>query len=602
MIPKHDSHTVSQNTNSAIGFATILNGTAETIAQCQESVRRALVHFDDIDQLLLNVGQTTLIIWGRNSLDNCIYRLEDGSFFVLIGSPQGNHSWRFIEEKISALPEGSDFALPWEGRTILLKINPNGNIWTIWNDWIGSIPVFYTTVATTRIASTLEPILIDACGYRSDDIHPIGLLTLLLWGHYISNWTLFKCMKVIPPDSESTWDETGFRYKQKFSVKPSDERWQVGWDDLMEEMYQFSRAAIAKALRENDRWILPLSSGLDSRLIAGVAAEIGTDVRAYTWGIPKTSDVIHAKSIARALGIQWEYLDPGNTYLTDYRDLWASLFGSATHFHGMYQMPFLDALRAEAPDPILSGFMGESLAGYGVKFLCEVYNGRYPFQIAPDGFLHWTVDELRCLFNYPITDQLSELSAEVDLLRESIPGALYQQLKYLPVWSRMRHFTYFQSMMSDYWRGVSTPYMDRDYARFSFSLPRAVFDDRVLQQAMLKRYYPKLAAIPGTYARDPALLTGSYLLKKRVARYLPESISKSILPGLYRTNPNSDIQCVARDGKDAFYPVFNKLDLLNHWLNIDIIEKTYRKILADNDSNAVRKLQSIQTLAYRLPD
>jgi len=93
------------------------------------------------------------------------------------------------------------------------------------------------------------------------------------------------------------------------------------------------------------------------------------------------------------------------------------------HFHGMYQMPFLDAVCAESSGPILSGFIGESHAGYGVKFLCEVHNGRYPFQIAPDGYLHWTVDELQSLFNHPIEDQLSELSDEVDRLRESFPGA-----------------------------------------------------------------------------------------------------------------------------------------------------------------------------------
>jgi len=156
-------------------------------------------------------------------------------------------------------------------------------------------------------------------------------------------------------------------------------------------------------------------------------------------------------------------------------------------------------------------------------------------------------------------------------------------------------------MMCDYWRGVSNPYMDRDYARFAFPLPRAGFDDRVLQRAMFRRYYPKLAAIPGTYSHEPALLTGSYLLKKRATRHLPEKISKFVFPGLYRTNPNSDTRCVARDGKDAFYPLFNKLEHIKHWLKVEIIEETYRKIITDNDGKAVRKLQSIQTVAYRLP-
>jgi hypothetical protein len=263
-------------------------------------------------------------------------------------------------------------------------------------------------------------------------------------------------------------------------------------------------------------------------------------------------------------------------------------------------MPFLDRLKHEPPGSIASGFIGECLAGYDTKFLCEVASSRYPFQIAPDGYLHWTVDEIRDLMNASMEVAFCELSDEVDQLRQSIPGALYQQLKFLVIWGRQRHFTYFQSMMSDYWRGVATPYMNRDYARFTFSLPRDVFDDRIMQRLMFSRYYPKLAAIPGTYANEPALLTGSYLLKKRAARYLPGSLSKSIFPGLYRTHPNFDIQCVAKDGRSSFQPIFDRMDLLGKWMNTSIVEKNFNKSVVDNNGKAVRKLQSIQTFAYRL--
>jgi hypothetical protein len=75
-----------------------------------------------------------------------------------------------------------------------------------------------------------------------------------------------------------------------------------------------------------------------------------------------------------------------------------------------------------------------------------------------------------------------------------------------------------------------------------------------------------------------------------------------MFPGLYRTKVFPDIQCVVRDGKESFFPVFGRLNSLSRWMKADVIEKTYQKIVSKNDIKAIRKLQSIQTLAYRLPE
>jgi hypothetical protein len=585
--------------NSAIGFTAILNKTENTNARAQLAITRAVQHFDDIKKLDLKFGNTTLTLWGRDQLDDCYTQLPDGSTLLLIGSPSGSAKLSDLTDQILGVSDPAKFELPWDGRVILLKIDPQNDSWTLWNDWVGSIPVFHAPTPNGRIASTLEPAIVDQCGFGAEDVYSPGLLALLLWGHYFSDWTLFKDMKVVPADCTATWDASGFRATQLFTITPSEDRWQSGWDDMIDEMYHLSKAAIQKSLGDQDQWLLPLSSGLDSRLIAGVASELGADVRAYTWGVPKTSDVIHAKTIAQKLDIPWQCIEPGNTYLTDYRDTWSDLFGSAMHFHGMYQMPFLDALRTVS-GTISSGFIGECLTGYDTKLLWETHTSKVPYQITTDGYLHWQLNELRALMNDPIDEPLHEIATAVDELRESIPGAAFQQLKYLVLWGRQRHFTYFQSLMSDYWKGVSTPYLNRGYARFSLALPKVVIDDRVLQQAMLARYYPTLAAIPGTYARQPALLTGSYLLKQRIANYLPDSVAQSVFPGLYRTKPNSDVDCVRHDHKKAFYPLFEKLDHLENWMNRETIEETYQQIVTQSDSRAIRKLQSIQTLAFRI--
>ena len=585
-----------------VGFSAIHNGGPQELARAEQAVKRVLSHFQDLSACTLNIGHTQVILWGRGNLDQCSHLLRDGSTLILIGSPTGKYSWETVAEAMLQASPDKPFSLPWEGRVILLRIDPLRDTWTLWNDWVGSIPVFHARIPGGRIASTLEPAVVGTICPGEQDIFLPALAALLIWGHYFGNWTLFKQVNVVPPDSEAQWEGNTFHSCPRHSVEPSDRRWNAGWDELLEEMHALSQKAITSAIKGQTRWVIPLSSGLDSRLIAGVAAGLNADVRSYTWGVVRTSDVIHAENIARALGIPWKHLDLGYSYLTAYRNHWEDLFGSAMHFHGMYQIPFLEALRAEDPSPTLSGFLGDCLAGYTTKFLCETHAGPTPFQLRPDGYLHWKVDEVPALMARSVEDAFAELAAEVKRRREVIPGALHQQLNLLNIWGRQRHFTYFQSTLSAYWQGVATPYMDRDYARFSFSLPRAVLDERLLQKAMLRRYYPKLAAIPGTYASEPVLPTGSYILKKRVAHYLPESVTRSVFPGLNKTKINPDIQCVARDGKAAFYPVFERLDALTRWMQTDVIEKTYQQILSKHDIKAVRKLQSIQTLAFRLPN
>jgi hypothetical protein len=585
---------------AAIGFTAIYNGSPQALANSQAALQRTLAHFNDLHHSTLEIGQTRLTLWGRGDLAKCCHTLPDGSLLALIGSPVGKVSWQEIARQVMDASPARPFILPWEGRVNLLRIDPHDNSWTLWNDWVGSIPVFHASLSGSRMASTLEPAMVAALGLGENDISLPSLLALLIWGHYFSDWTLFKNMKTLPPDCEARWQANNFQFTPRLSVQPSEQRWQAGWDEILEAMYSLSQQAIATTLKTQPHWVLPLSSGLDSRLIAGVAADVGADVTAYTWGVPKSSDVIHAQGIARALGIPWKTINPGNGYLA--RDLprWTDLFGSAMHFHGMYQIPFLDALENEPPGPIISGFIGECMTGYDVKFLMEAYQGPTPYQLTPDAYLHWTPKELRSLMSIPIDDALDELAAEYQRLADAIPGPPFQKVRLLTVWGRQRHFTYFQSLMSDYFRGVATPYIHREYARFAYSIPRALLDERIMQQMMFARYYPGLAAIPGTYAREPITYNGSYLLKKRLARYLPEKTARQVFPGLYRSRAVSDVACVTHDGKASFQPLFEKLPQVAAWMNLERIHATYDNILAKNDSQSIRKLQSIQTFAWRL--
>jgi hypothetical protein len=442
---------------------------------------------------------------------------------------------------------------------------------------------------------------VAAAGYTPEDFFMPGFVSLLINGHFISDWTLYKGMNTVPADTVSEWDENSFRAKQLWTIQPSQSRWETSWDDLIDEMHELSHKAIADTLKSQSTWILPLSSGLDSRLIAGVAADVGANAYTYAWGGANTTDVVYSQEIAKTLGFPWKHIDLPQDFLIKYTPQWANFFGSAMHFHGMYQMAFLDLIKGEPKGSILSGFIGDTLTGDGIEDVEPVHLRAENYQLSVDWYSNWHADQLRAVFNISLKDALQANDSKYKSLIRDLQGAFFQKMMFLELWNRQRSFTSFQSTLADYWRGVVNPFMDRSYVRFCMSLPRAALDNRRLLGDVYRRYYGRLAVIPGTYANEPMILTGRYLLNRRVAKRLPKSLRRGLFAGYENIQLRMDIESIQASGKTSLWPLFKTTEQLSNWLDINQLERDYQTLVkSKKDIKPLRRLQSVQTLAYRL--
>lgn len=582
--------------NSLIGF-TLSAGLSEYDLQASDiALKRAVSYFKQLEHRTIQIGESRLELWGHNDLSARFHTLPDGSLAALIGSPQGEILWHTLQNTLLNPALANKFEFPWDGRAILLWVSADGKRWAMWNDWLGSLPVYHAEVGSGRLASTLEPVTVAGAGYGPDDFFLPGLISLLINGHFISDWTLYKNMKTVPPDSMAVWSENGFLAKPLRTVQPSQDRWETSWDDLVDEMYELSRAAIGEALKSRSSWILPLSSGLDSRLIAAVGADFGVEMHAYAWGEPNSTDVIFSRQIAKTLRFQWKHINLPKDFLVKYTLQWADIFGSAMHFHGMYQMAFLDTIGAEASAPIVTGFIGDVLSGSSLMNYdtgSTIYRKKW--------YMHWDESEVKVLFKTPIDEALLEIAEEVKKLANLLQGTNFQKILFFELWSRQRFFTSFQSTLSSYWHGIATPFLNRDYARFCMSLPRAALDNRRLLADVFHRYYGRLAVIPGTYANQPIILTGKYLLHRRIVGHLPSALHLGPFAGFEEVPLRMDIASLQHTGKAALWPLFNNWNKLSEWLNVDQLEVAYQAVMnSTEDIRPLRKLQSIQTFAYRL--
>ncbi len=584
---------------SIVGFTIFLDLTQDATARTLAAENRALARFTHFERATLPIGSATLHVWGHAQLSERIHTMPDGSTLILIGFPHNEVAWHTVQENLLKLERPEDFVLPWEGRIILLQISADGKRWTLWNDWLGSITTYYTDMQNGRIASTLEPVTVSATGSTSDNIFLPGLVSLLLNGYFMTDWTLHKNVKTVPPDSLTTWNETGFHTQTLWTVQPSQARWETGWDDLVDEMHAILHKAIADIVKTKSTWILPLSSGLDSRLIAGVMADVGANANAYAWGVADNTDAIYSRKIARTLGFPWKHVTLPKDFLVRYTPQWSDWFGSAMHFHGMYLMSFLDEIKNEPDAPTINGFIGDVLTGDGLNEAIELHSSK-KYQIGTEWYVHWRPEQLKTVAKFPLEDALEANAANIKSQIDSFPGTRFQKLLLLPLRNRQRLFISFLPTLMDYWRGTASPYLDRSYARFCLSLPRAAFDNRRLLGDVFKRYYGNLSVIPGSYAHEPYILTGRYLVKQRVAKTLPTFLRRRLTKGFEHQHVDVNFESLLTHGRSALWPLFDTLDKVADWVDVSQVEQDFQAVMKSGDIKALRRLQAVQTLASQL--
>lgn len=582
-------------TQSAIGFFIDTSLDAQVTRRGIAACDRALRHFPWLKTKRAKHGDTDLYVWGHRHLDEVVHTDESGNLFILIGSPVPNGTT--LKDVADELVDQDDtaFELPWEGRCILLRISVSGRQWTMWNDWTGSIPVFHTQLEKGHVASTLEPAVVDAAGFTPDDFFLPGLVSLLVNGHYLGDWTLFEGMHIIPPDSVTHWDKGKVDSRRLWTVEPTDERWHESWDTLVDEMYYLSHRAIADTLRTQSEWILPLSAGLDSRLIAAVGADTDVALHAYTYGHRDWIETVYAQEVARVLGIPWQRVPIPPDYLKNYTQIWLEWFGSALHCHGMYQMPFLTSLERAPDGQILQGYMGDPLAGGHVGSLTRSWETTQGIMPVGEPFIE--PDLLGDLLAFDSwRDAVDAVAQRTRREIGPVQGSHFQQLMFLDFWNRQRLFIYYQPVMYEYFRGVATPFLDRDYARFCLSLPRHALENRRLQKEMLRRHYPDVARIGGTFGQ-PLVRSRRYIFNRSLATLLPRSLRVGTLRRFATTGNRIQIRALQAFGKQCLWPFDEVRQDLGSLFDLQRLEGIFEQAAAGNET-AYNQLRPIQAIAW----
>jgi asparagine synthase (glutamine-hydrolysing) len=188
-----------------------------------------------------------------------------------------------------------------------------------------SIPLFYSRMpAGLVISCSARQILNELGDFR---ISEAGAAELLLSGYVSNNGTIYQGIHQIQPaeileySAQTSWEVVSsgyFYYFPENSCTASESQLKAELEDIVEAVF----ARFAKALK-NRRIILPLSGGLDSRLIAWMLYKNGIrNITCYTYGEKGNQQNEIARRVAECLQFKWRFIEYNSSR-------WAQCMGSS---------------------------------------------------------------------------------------------------------------------------------------------------------------------------------------------------------------------------------------------------------------------------------
>ncbi len=213
-------------------------------------------------------------------------------------------------------------------------------------------------------------------------------------------------------------------------------------DALCAELDRVTVASMERALAFcGDRQIvLPLSGGLDSRLIAGMLKRLGRDdVFCFAYGLPGNRELAKSREVAESLGYSWAHV------AYDLEGIRRALFSEEAHrykslAHGGVSLPFIDDWAAlwtlrerglvDADAVFLPGQSGDFICGSHLKYLLDPEWRDDPADVAgaiiAKHFSNWWDLPERPELRGRILDRLAEQARGFDLGSEAGRACFYE--------------------------------------------------------------------------------------------------------------------------------------------------------------------------------
>jgi asparagine synthase (glutamine-hydrolysing) len=242
-------------------------------------------------------------------------------------------------------------------------------------DKLRSIPLFYTTEEDNFIVSDTAYFLKDKINQHFNEENAAEFMVV---GYVTGNETLFDGIKQIRNGEFLIYQKNENRLKTSCYFRFFHRNYyELPEGQLLEMLDQifvntFSRL-IESTVKQGKKLIVPLSGGLDSRIIVAMLKRLGVnDVTCISYGRKGNRESIISKKVAEALGYDWLFVkytaqkwhECYNSKEADYFQKWAGNLSSLPHLQDFLALRELKTL-GKLPDSsaFVPGHSGDMLAG-----------------------------------------------------------------------------------------------------------------------------------------------------------------------------------------------------------------------------------------------
>ena len=447
-----------------------------------------------------------------------------------------------------------------------------------------------------------KPILVNV----SDKEHILNyeaIAVFLALGFFLDRDTYWNDELAIPPATNYTVDGSNKLIAEKeyfeWHYSPRD----ISFETAVDEFTEIFESSIIKF--NNNKVILPLSGGLDSRTIA-TALRGHKNVNSYSYhfkaGINESS---YGKKIAETAGFNFkEFVIPCGYLWKDIERL-AEINQCYAEFTHPRQMFMIDKLQSMG-DIIMAGHGGDLFFdGMGVannlsldeqiNYLIKKMVRNGGLELADSFWQHWGLPG-------PFKDYLSK-RFEILLNTIQIDNAnarlrAFKSKYYVHRWTMVNMEIFLNK------RPVFTPYFTDKMCQFICTVPEELLKDRKIQIEYIKGKSPNLAAIPWqskapynlfSYHNHLTINHLPYRIKNKIENSWREHITKKPL-----VQRNWELQFLGKESdKELKHWLFENLEL-SKLIPKDIIEKYYNKFKSVDSVYWSHAISMLLTLSVKM--
>lgn len=321
------------------GFIDKLNNQSDRNGSLLRGMKKSLCHFDyfNSDTFADGALNAGFVSWDKNSSDAIFVDKKNGLLVIYEGdvfevsekSIGGFRDSRGKTAEIIArlfLNYGERFVEYLNGTFNVLIYDFKTKNSYIFNDRFGYRHLYYYFEDGFLIFS---PEIKSFLNYKKFDnsIDSHGLSDYFVYSYQLSDRTFFKKVKLLPPASVLKMTADGIEIKSYWAPKYTNSKTGADLAECIDEGYELFMQSVHRCLGESRKILVPISGGLDSRLILFFASQSGVEVTPVTFGARKCMDYQYAKRVCSELGLPSpELVDVSERWCREFADdlIWLS--------------------------------------------------------------------------------------------------------------------------------------------------------------------------------------------------------------------------------------------------------------------------------------